>query len=62
MAEYKLHLFPYHDLVIYELGGGAGTLARDILDYMEEFEPDVYSRTRYHIVEISDRLAAQQKA
>lgn len=61
VAEYKLHLFPYHDLVLFELGGGAGTLARDILDYIEECEPDVYERTRYHIVEISARLASQQK-
>lgn len=61
VAEYKLHLFPYHDLILYELGGGAGTLARDILDYIEECEPDVYARTRYHIVEISARLAAQQR-
>lgn len=61
MAEYKLHLFPYHDLVIYELGGGAGTLARDILDYIAEEEPEVYERTRYRIVEISARLASQQR-
>lgn len=61
VAEYKLHLFPYHDLVLFELGGGAGTLARDILDYIEECEPDVYERTRYHIVEISARLASQQQ-
>lgn len=61
VAEYKLHLFPYHDLVLFELGGGAGTLARDILDYIQEAEPEVYERTRYCIVEISARLAAQQR-
>ena len=61
VAEYKLHLFPSHDLVIYELGGGAGTLARDILDYIEEVEPEVYERTQYRIVEISARLASQQR-
>ncbi|WFD38422.1 uncharacterized protein MJAP1_001375 [Malassezia japonica] len=60
VTEYKLHLFPYHDLVLYELGGGAGTLACDVLDYIEEEEPEVYERTRYRIVEISARLAAQQ--
>ncbi|WFD29179.1 hypothetical protein MSPP1_000184 [Malassezia sp. CBS 17886] len=61
VAEYKLRLFPYHDLVVYELGGGAGTLARDILDYIEEVEPEVYPRMRYNIVEISARLAKQQR-
>ncbi|WFD42766.1 hypothetical protein MPSI1_001416 [Malassezia psittaci] len=61
VAEYKLHLFPSHDLVIYELGGGAGTLARDILDYIREEEPEVYERTQYRIVEISARLASQQR-
>lgn len=60
VAEYKLHLFPFHDLTIFELGGGAGTLARDILDYIETVEPDVYARVRYRIVEISERLANDQ--
>ncbi|WFD33830.1 hypothetical protein MCUN1_000650 [Malassezia cuniculi] len=60
VAEYKLHLFPFHDLTIFELGGGAGTLARDILDYIEHVEPDVYARMRYRIVEISARLARDQ--
>ncbi|SHO75816.1 Similar to S.cerevisiae protein YKL162C (Putative protein of unknown function) [Malassezia sympodialis ATCC 42132] len=62
VAEYKLHLFPYHDLILYELGGGTGTLAKDILDYIEAHEPDVYAHTRYRIVEISARLAEQQRA
>lgn len=62
VAEYKLHLFPFHDLVIFELGGGAGTLALDILDYIREFESEVYERTRYNIVEISARLASQQRS
>lgn len=61
VTEYKLHLFPYHELVMYELGGGAGTLAKDILDYIADEEPDVYTCTRYRIVEISERLAHQQK-
>ncbi|PKI85896.1 hypothetical protein MVES_000597 [Malassezia vespertilionis] len=61
VAEYKLHLFPHHDLILYELGGGAGTLSCDILDYIEEVEPDVYAQTCYVIVEISERLATQQR-
>lgn len=60
VAEYKLNLFPHHELVLYELGGGSGTLAQDILDYIEKNEPDVYPQLRYRIVEISARLAKEQ--
>ncbi|KAK0557320.1 hypothetical protein OC846_000539 [Tilletia horrida] len=61
VAEYKLHQYPYDDLVVYELGAGSGALANDILDYLAEHEPEVYNRTRYNIVEISARLAEQQR-
>lgn len=60
VAEYKLHNYPYDDLVIYELGAGSGALAQGILDYLAEREPEIYTRTRYRIVEISPRLAAEQ--
>lgn len=33
----------------------------DILDYIAEEEPAVYERTRYRIVEISERLQQMQK-
>ncbi|SPO20087.1 uncharacterized protein UTRI_00482_B [Ustilago trichophora] len=61
VAEYKLHNYPYDDLVIYECGAGSGTLAKGILDYLAEVEPEIYTRTRYRIVEISPRLAEEQK-
>lgn len=61
VAEYKLHNYPYDDLVIYELGAGSGTLARGILDYLADYEPEIYTRTRYKIVEISTRLAEEQR-
>ncbi|KAE8233185.1 hypothetical protein CF326_g1782 [Tilletia indica] len=61
VAEYKLHHYPYDDLVIYELGAGSGALANDVLGYLAAEEPEVYSRTRYRIVEISSRLAEQQR-
>lgn len=61
VAEYKLHNYPYDDLVVYELGAGSGALARGILDYLEQNEPEIYTRTRYKIVEISARLAAEQR-
>lgn len=61
MSEYLLKYFPYEDFVIYEIGAGNGTLALDILDYLREDYPDVYERTQYNIVEISDNLAKLQK-
>ncbi|KAK0526069.1 hypothetical protein OC842_005300 [Tilletia horrida] len=61
VAEYKLHHYPYDDLVIYELGAGSGALANDVLGYLAVEEPEVYARTRYNIVEISARLAEQQR-
>ncbi|GAA93545.1 uncharacterized protein L969DRAFT_25194 [Mixia osmundae IAM 14324] len=60
-SEYRLSLYPYADLTIVEIGAGNGTLMRGILDYLAQQDPEVYDRTRYRIVEISPRLAAQQK-
>ncbi|ANB13421.1 Protein midA-like protein [Sugiyamaella lignohabitans] len=42
------------------MGAGNGTLMLDILDYIRETQPDVYSRTRYNIIEISSSLASKQ--
>lgn len=61
LVNYKLSLYPYHDLTIYEMGGGNGTLMLNILDYIRETQPDVYSRTRYNIIEISPQLASKQQ-
>ncbi|GJE98574.1 SAM-dependent methyltransferase [Phanerochaete sordida] len=61
VAEYLLKYFPYEDLVIYEIGAGNGTLARNILDYLREVHPEVYDRTRYNIIEISGNLASLQR-
>ncbi|KAH8075849.1 S-adenosyl-L-methionine-dependent methyltransferase [Cristinia sonorae] len=61
VSEYLLKYFPYEDFSIYEIGGGNGTLARDILDYIQEEYPDVYDRTRYNIIEISENLANLQR-
>lgn len=61
VATYKLNLYPYSDLIIYEIGAGNGTLMADILDYLATDAPDVYARTKYRIIEISDRLVGQQK-
>lgn len=61
LVNYKLSLYPYRDLNIYEMGGGNGTLMLNILDYIRETQPDVYSRTKYNIIEISSQLASKQQ-
>ncbi|EGX91316.1 COG1565 domain protein [Cordyceps militaris CM01] len=60
VANYRLTAYPYHDLLLYEMGAGRGTLMLNILDYIRAVDPDVYARTRYNIIEISPALAAMQ--
>ncbi|KZT43225.1 DUF185-domain-containing protein [Sistotremastrum suecicum HHB10207 ss-3] len=62
ISEYLLKYFPYEDFIIYEMGGGNGTLARNILDYLRDEHPEVYDRTKYNIIEISESLTKIQKA
>lgn len=62
VVNYELNLYPYKDLVIYEMGGGNGTLMINILDYLRDKHPDIYSRTRYNIIEISAALAGKQES
>lgn len=37
------------------MGGGNGRLMPHILDYIKRYEPSVYKRTQYNMVELSDR-------
>jgi hypothetical protein len=60
VANYKLALYPYYDLLIYETGGGNGTLMNDVLDHIRDTDPEVYARTRYRMIEIAGPLAARQ--
>eukprot|EP01012_Entosiphon_sulcatum_P037021 TRINITY_DN4734_c0_g1_i1.p1 TRINITY_DN4734_c0_g1~~TRINITY_DN4734_c0_g1_i1.p1 ORF type:complete len:435 (+),score=41.80 TRINITY_DN4734_c0_g1_i1:56-1360(+) len=48
-------------LVVVEVGGGSGVLARDLLDYLEEHHPEVYCSVTYVGVEISHSLHQTQK-
>jgi hypothetical protein len=48
-------------LRIYEIGGGCGTCALNVLDYFEQKAPEIYKRIRYTSVEISKSLAAEQR-
>ncbi|KAK4977306.1 hypothetical protein LTR28_007630, partial [Elasticomyces elasticus] len=43
VTNYKLSLFPYHDLLIYEMGAGNGTLMINVLDYIRDTDPEVYA-------------------
>lgn len=61
LVNYMLSLYPYSDLTIYEMGGGNGTLMLNILDFIRKTQPDVYSRTKYKIIEISSNLASKQE-
>ncbi|MCO5597832.1 hypothetical protein L7F22_051916 [Adiantum nelumboides] len=47
-------------LQIYEIGGGTGTCAKNILDYMKTEASLVYDNMRYVSVEISETLAKSQ--
>ncbi|KAG8527103.1 uncharacterized protein KY384_008532 [Bacidia gigantensis] len=60
VTNYKLSHHPYHDLIIYELGAGNGTLMLNILDYIRDYHPDVYPRTKFKVIEISSALATLQ--
>lgn len=60
VTNYRLTLYPYHDLIIYEIGAGNGTLMQNILDYIRETDPSVYQRTKFKVIEISPSLAQLQ--
>nr|POF16785.1 protein arginine methyltransferase ndufaf7 like, mitochondrial [Quercus suber] len=60
VANYKLSLYPYHDLLIYEMGAGNGTLMLNILDYIRQTDPEVYARTKFRIIEVSSALVVLQ--
>ncbi|KAL8638820.1 MAG: hypothetical protein Q9228_004065 [Teloschistes exilis] len=62
VTNYKLTHHPFHDLIIYELGAGNGTLMLNVLDYIRDVHPDVYERTQYKIIEISSALATLQSS
>jgi len=62
VTNYKISSSPYHDLIIYELGAGNGTLMLNILDYVRDFHPDVYPRTKFKVIEISTALASLQES
>lgn len=61
VEDYKYNCYPYHDLNIYEMGAGNGTMMLNILDYIRDVHPEVYERTKFKIIEISSQLAHLQQ-
>jgi len=53
--------FKSKPLVIYEVGGGNGTNALHILDFIKLQRPDLYKTVKYNLVEISPTLASKQR-
>lgn len=58
---YLLHYYPYHDLNIFEIGAGNGTLMLNILDHLKSNHKHIYKQTNYNIIEISDKLSSIQR-
>lgn len=50
----------HQPLVIYEIGGGTGTLARDILNWLQQYYPNLHATCQYTCIEISPTLAELQ--
>ncbi|KAG6620787.1 putative S-adenosyl-L-methionine-dependent methyltransferase MidA [Phytophthora cinnamomi] len=48
-------------LLVFEIGGGSGSNALHILDYLQQHAPDVYAKTKYTLVEISPVMAERQR-
>ncbi|CAI5713579.1 unnamed protein product [Peronospora effusa] len=62
LARYMLHSpFFRQELEIFEIGGGSGSNALHILDFLKEQVPDVYAKTKYTLIEISPVMAERQR-
>jgi hypothetical protein len=48
-------------LIIYEIGGGTGTCALNILSTLSIQYPTIYENTKYHIIEVSSELHKMQQ-
>ncbi|XP_024527707.1 uncharacterized protein LOC9635014 isoform X2 [Selaginella moellendorffii] len=62
VAEYILQTMnPQFPLKIYEIGGGTGTCASNVLGYIRERQGDVYKTMHYTSVDVSEGLANKQR-
>jgi hypothetical protein len=60
VSKFKETRAPGEKLIIYEMGGGNGTLMTNILSFIKDNEPQIYKETQYNIIEISSQLAMKQ--
>ncbi len=62
IADFLYHrLREFEEPAILELGAGRGLMARDILSYYRQREPDLFRRLRYFIYEMSPSLIDRQR-
>ena len=58
----KIHLsFFLSNFSLIKIFQGNGTLAINILNYIQEHHPKIYENTSYSIIEISKKMAEQQR-
>ena len=53
--------YPGEPLQILEVGGGNGTCAAGVLNYLRREAPATYASSKYMLVEVSERLAEAQR-
>ncbi|POM70918.1 Hypothetical protein PHPALM_12586 [Phytophthora palmivora] len=62
LARYMLNSpFFRQELQIFEIGGGSGSNALHILNFLKEQAPHVYAKTKYTLIEISPVMAERQR-
>lgn len=54
LVNYKLNLYPYNDLIIYEIDPINTTLMFNILNFIKLLQPEVYLKTQYRIISDKD--------
>ncbi|WWC86121.1 uncharacterized protein L201_000992 [Kwoniella dendrophila CBS 6074] len=62
LQSYKLNHFPHEPLIIYEIGAGNGSFMIDSLTYLKQNYPEIYEKTEYRIIEISNSLSKGQRS
>ena len=53
--------YPGEPLQVLEVGGGNGTCAAGVLNYLRREAPATYASSKYMLVEVSERLAEAQR-
>ena len=62
VAKYILANTPWErPLIIYDMGGGHGSMMVSILNFLREKHPERYETTQYYMLEISSKMAEEQR-